>query len=141
MAKTSSGLPTPVRRLLRLLVLTPLACGDGWVEIHGTIVSAADQRPLPGADIRLYFDWPNIDEISCDATGNEDAQKPQQSVRSNEEGKFQTEPIGYAGCQSRKRGLLCVSHAGFQTTRIEFNDRETDGILSEENAIIELEPE
>lgn len=124
------------RSVRALLFLVPLACGDGWVEIHGTVVSSADQRPVPGATIRLYFDRSELGDLSCDEAG-----QPRRTSKADDAGRFETQPIGYQGCQSCKRGQLCVSQVGFKTARIDFSDCETDGIRSEENAVIELEPE
>lgn len=147
MANPSEGLmdgprPSRMRRWswVALMFVLGACLGEGSVEIRGTIVSAADRTPVSGAEVRMYFDNPNLWTQTCDQL-----QQPFSVVRSDQTGYFKTASTMYpASCiasPSCKQGVLCISQPGFATKRLEFDDCDRNALVDEDGVVIELTPQ
>jgi hypothetical protein len=128
-----------VARILVATIVVPVACtGEGYLQIRGKAVSAADRAPVPDAEVRMYVDRPDAWSKSC-----EELDKPYSDVRTDAAGKFETQAYMYqGGCSSSscKQGVLCISHVGFATLRRTFDDCNHDEIVDRDNLIFELTP-
>lgn len=120
-------------------VLLLFSChSEGWLQLRGRVVSAADQSALGDSEVFLRF---HVSDAAWDQTC-EDARAGAdefQLFRADETGRFDTGGRVYGGgapgCSSCSRGVLCVGHAGFRTQRIRFDDCDDWKIASgEENS-------
>jgi hypothetical protein len=122
-----------------LLMSAFLSChSEGVLHIRGKVVSAADTQPLAQADVQVAFDTEGVWEQPCDEL------RHAERLSSGSDGTFETRSNMYnAACGGCKRGVVCVSHPGYQTARIQFDDCSADfgKYEGQEELKVELSPE
>ncbi len=121
------------------MLLGLMSChSEGWLELRGTVASAADGSPLPGAELHLRF---NVSDaawaLSCEEARAE--AHPADVYLADEQGRFdvgkQVYGGGGPGCSYCERGVLCVSHDGFRSERIQFDDCNDADVASGQHAL------
>jgi hypothetical protein len=125
--------------LTGLLVLPAFSgcVSEGFLSLHGTVVSAADRQPIPGADVEIYVTGEDLTQRSC-----EDLQKDRTKYagRSDQQGRFKTKTYTYAAFGNCEPVILCVSRSGFESFRKPFDTCDQDWAHREQDVVIELKP-
>jgi hypothetical protein len=129
-------------RRFGIVLLMMLSCSHGAISVGGTVVSSATRLPIREARVFLYENIGDEANRTCDELLNSELSAKDEAT-TGDNGRFEVQGPVYNGCStSCTRGVLCITHAEYETYRLQYDDCENDEYLyrAPEDYVIELKP-